>query len=181
MWQNMIGGRPERLWPMVMLLLAFLLVPNQASAKEGEFGLSISAGTGYLIGYTASDSVSDSLISSRQPTLLDLDFQYEVLDWLAPSLRVEMTVEGSEALTLVPNVVFDSNGNTLSFFGRVGVAIRIRPNYYGLDVGAGLVWHFIRHMGLSAELNLEPLFLGDGLTGGFVMPIILFVGLRGNV
>ncbi len=155
--------------------------PGTAEAKQGEFGLSLSAGTGVLVGTTSSDTATSDTILTRQPTLLDLDFQYEVLGWLAPSLRVEMTVEQGEALTLVPGVVFDTDGDQVSFFGRVGLAVRLEPNYYGLDLGGGLVWHFLRHLGLVAELHVEPLFLGDELTGGVVAPFFFLAGLRGNL
>jgi hypothetical protein len=163
------------------LLLVAWLAPGAAQAKQGEFGLSLSVGSGFLVGKTDDPLAPSSSIAERQPTLLDMDFQYEVLPWLAPSLRVEMTVEGGEALTLAPGVVFDSDGDVVTFFGRAAVAIHIKPNYYGMDLGAGVIWHFMRHLGLAAELHLEPFFAGDGLTGGFLMPIMVTLGLRGNV
>ncbi len=163
------------------LLMAVLLVSQAAQAKQGEFALSLSAGTGYLVGHTTSSTASSSSISRRNPTLLDLDFQYEALSWLAPSLRTEITVEGGEALTLVPGIVFDSDGDVITGFGRIGVAIRIEPNYYGIDIGGGFIWHFLEHLGLVTEVNIETFFAGDGLGGGYMMPILVFVGLRGNV
>lgn len=154
---------------------------GNAYAKKGEFGLTLAAGTGYVVGKSVSSATGSSTISSRNPTLLDLDFQYEVLDWLAPSLRVEMTLEDGEALTLVPGIVFDSNGEKVTFYGRFGIAIRIEPNYYGLDIGGGMIWHFLKHLGLLVEINVEPLFLGENLTGGAVVPILCLVGFRGNL
>lgn len=171
---------------IVAVLLAALLLPllpatAQARGETGEFGLTMAVGTGYLVGKTADPMAESASFHRRHPTLLDLDFQYRALPWLSPSLRVEMTLEGGEALTLAPGVVFDSNGRVVSFFGRAALAVRLEPNYYGLSIGGGVVWHMLRHLGLTAELNLEPFFLGDGLTGGFIMPILVLVGLRGNV
>jgi len=162
-------------------VLLLLLTVKPAYAKQGEFALSLSVGSGYILGYTSSSSAQSDTISKRNPMLIDFDFQYEVLSWLAPSLRLELTVEGGEALTVVPGVVFDSDGDHFTFFGRVGIAIRLEPNYYGIDLGAGFIWHFLEHLGLVCELNVEPLFISEGLKGGVIVPILGLVGFRGNI
>ncbi|RJO67475.1 MAG: hypothetical protein C4523_09060 [Myxococcales bacterium] len=172
-------------WRRIAVLLALVAIGSMdggaAQAKEGEFGLTLAAGSGYLVGYTPDKAAPDSTITARNPAFLDLDLQYEATPHLAPSLRLEMTVEQGGALTIVPNLVFDSDGDKVTVFGRTGVAIRTEPNYYGLDFGVGVIWHFIRHLGFVAEFNVEPLFLGDGLTGGIVVPLLGFAGFRGNV
>jgi|GEM_PF-5308756 len=156
-------------------------ISSEASAKEGEFGLTLAVGTGYVLGKSVNDATGDSMISGRNPTLLDLDFQYEILSWLAPSLRAEIALEGGGALTLVPGVVFDSDGDKVTFYGRFGVAIRLEPTWIGVDIGAGMIWHFLEHLGLVTEINVEPLFIGKDLTGGAVVPMLFLFGLRGNI
>lgn len=163
-----------------MLALCVFIAPKQALAKKGEFALSLSGGTGYLFA-TTDNKAAESTVSKRHPAVFDIDFQYEILGWFALSMKTQAAVEGGEVATFLPNLVFDSDGDVITGYGRIGAAIVLEPKMYGLTLGAGMVWHFIRHLGLNLEFHAEPLFAGDGVGGGFAMPMVFLLGLRGNV
>jgi len=160
-------------------LLLLVLLSGVSWAKGGELGLGLGAGTGFLGGYVGGKD--SRTLAERYPTFLDFDLQYEATDTVAVALRAEVAVEKGEALTLAPAVIVGTGGDVVSLYGRFGVAVRLVPNYYGVDLGIGFVWHFLKHLGLGAELHAEPLFLGKGLTGGVLVPVLAVVSFRGNV
>jgi len=152
-----------------------------AEAKEGDFGFSLGTASGYVAGMVP-DMPSGGSFQERNPFLMDLQIDYEILGWLGVGLRNELGVEKGTTYTLVPNLIFDSNGDVVTGYGRIGPLINFTPDFYGAAVGGGIIIHAHRHFGFYLEASCESMFIGSGLTGkGAIIKGLGYGGLRLNI
>ncbi len=173
--------RLQLLVPGLFLALFLLMGSNVCWADEGEFALSVSTGTGYVMGNTQKAEAPEESFSMRHPFMMDFDLQYEVLGWLAVSAKAGVTVEDGPVLRLLPSVVFDTDdllGRIVEIYGRVGPSVMLDPALYGVGVGGGVHLFATQHLSFLVELSVEPVF-GEDST--MLIPVLMFIGIRGNV
>ncbi len=150
-------------------------------AKEGDWGFGLAAGSGYLTG-SVEDKPGSTTFDRRYPAVLTADLDYEILDWFGLGLRNEMSMEEDAVYTMIPHVIFDSNGEIATVFGRLGPVVNFNPNYGGAAASLGLLLHAHRFVGFFIEASVETMFLGSDLTGsGGLVKLMGFGGLRLNI
>ncbi len=167
--------------PALALCWVFFLATGTAYAKEGDWGFGLAAGSGYLTG-SVEDKPGSTTFDRRYPAVLTADLEYELYDWFGFGLRNEMTMEQDAVYTMIPHLLFDSNGEIITVFGRLGPVINFNPNYSGAAASIGLLLHAHRFVGFFIEAGMESMFLGSGLTGsGGLVKLMGLGGLRLNI